>query len=232
MVMIAGAAVALLAAAGVGAFALRGGGSEPVAAQSQAGPATEESTAIATALGTPETAVDANAASNITENVAVAEMDPQASDQAEAREELRSERAKSAAAEAKLAAMRKAAAKTPAAPSAPGAATKANGKTAAADKAKTASTASKPVSAAKLAQFNTTVDAARALAKVAMRSRNRENAALARNYDKYLKTLKDSGRGVKTDKEADSLIKQANQTRAYIQFLLKQDGSQPAPKPA
>jgi hypothetical protein len=66
------------------------------------------------------------------------------------------------------------------------------------------------------------VDNARALAKVAMRSPNRENAALARNYDKYLKTLKASGRGIKTDKEADALIKQANQTRAYIQFLLKQ----------
>jgi hypothetical protein len=57
-----------------------------------------------------------------------------------------------------------------------------------------------------------------------MRSRNRENAALARKYDQYLKTLKASGRGIKTDKEADSMIKQANQTRAYIQFLLKQEG--------
>ena len=178
---------------------------------------------MATALGTPETAVDANFASNASEEAAAAETDQQASDQADAREELRSERAKATAAEAKLAALRKAAAKSAAAPAAPGAATKASGKTAAADK--TASTAPKPVSATKLAQFNTTVDAARALAKVAMRSRNRENAALARNYDKYLKTLKDSGRGIKTDKEADSLIKQANQTRAYIQFLLKQDTS-------
>ena len=28
--------------------------------------------------------------------------------------------------------------------------------------------------------------------------------------------------GIKSDKEADRLIKQANQTRAYIQFLSKQ----------
>ena len=69
--------------------------------------------------------------------------------------------------------------------------------------------------------------ASRALAKVAMRSRNRENAALARNYDKYLKTLKDSGRGIKTDKEADRLIKQANQTKAYIVFLQKQSSQTP-----
>jgi lipoprotein-anchoring transpeptidase ErfK/SrfK len=103
-------------------------------------------------------------------------------------------------------------------------AAKATADKAKADKAKTASAASKPVSAMKLAQFNTSVDSARALAKVAMRSHNRENAALAKNYDKYLKTLKDSGRGVKTDKELDALIKQANQTRAYIQFLLKQGG--------
>ena len=48
------------------------------------------------------------------------------------------------------------------------------------------------------------------------------NAGLARNYDSYLANLKDSGRGVKSDKEADRLIKQANQTKAYIVFLNKQ----------
>jgi hypothetical protein len=46
---------------------------------------------------------------------------------------------------------------------------------------------------------------------------------MAKNYDKYLKTLKDSIRGVQSDKEADKLIKEANQTRAYIQFLLRQN---------
>ncbi len=32
-------------------------------------------------------------------------------------------------------------------------------------------------------------------------------------------------RGVKSDKEADRLIKQANQTKAYIVFLQKQSSS-------
>jgi hypothetical protein len=44
---------------------------------------------------------------------------------------------------------------------------------------------------------------------------------LAKNYDQYLKTLKDSMRGIQSDKEADKLIKQANQTRAYIKYLLR-----------
>ena len=230
MAMIAGAAVAVLAVAGVGAYALSGGGSEPVASESQIAAAPDNSAAAAAALGTAEMSAEANAAAeaeNAAANVAAAE---QAADDSDAAAEaLRAERAKAAAAEAKLAAIRKAAVKSAAASSATAtktaAAKKAAAKTAADEKAsaKTAAAASKPVSATKLAQFNTTVDNARALAKVAMRSPNRENAALARNYDKYLKTLKASGRGIKTDKEADSMIKQANQTRAYIQFLLKQN---------
>jgi hypothetical protein len=60
------------------------------------------------------------------------------------------------------------------------------------------------------------------MAKQAMRSSNSQNVQLAKNYDQYLKTLKDSMRGVDTDKDADKLIKQANQTRAYIQYLLRQ----------
>ena len=217
--VMAGVAVAVLAAAGVGAFAFRGGGSEPAADEVQIAAVPDNSAATAAALGTADMGAEANAlsaAENAAGNAAAAE---QASKDSEAAEALRIERAKAAAAEAKLAAARKAAAKS-AAGTATAAARKATSKTAT-TAAKTASTADKPVSAAKLAQFNTSVDNARALAKVAMRSRNRENAALARNYDKYLKTLKDSGRGIKTDKEADSLIKQANQTRAYIQFLLK-----------
>ena len=224
MAVMAGIAVAVLAAAGVGAFAFRGGDSDGTADEVQIAAAPDNSAATAAALGTAEMGAEANAlseAQNAADNAAVAE---EASEDSDAAEALRIERARAAAAEAKLAAARKAAAKK-ATTTAPGSATKTAGKTAAADKAsaKTAAAAAKPVSATKLAQFNTAVDNARALAKVAMRSRNRENAALARNYDKYLKTLKDSGRGIKTDKEADSLIKQANQTRAYIQFLLKQD---------
>lgn len=60
------------------------------------------------------------------------------------------------------------------------------------------------------------------MAKQAMRSSNRQNAQMAKNYDKYLKTLRDSMRGIESDREADKLIKQANQTKAYIQFLLRE----------
>jgi hypothetical protein len=60
------------------------------------------------------------------------------------------------------------------------------------------------------------------MAKQVMRSGNSQNAALARSYDANLKTLRDSIRGVSSDREADRLIKQAQQTRAYVQFLVKQ----------
>jgi non-specific serine/threonine protein kinase len=78
------------------------------------------------------------------------------------------------------------------------------------------------VSAAKLQQFYGVVDSARSMAKQVMRSSNSANAQLARSYDSNLKTLRDSIRGVSSDREADRLIKQANQTRAYVQFLAKQ----------
>lgn len=55
-----------------------------------------------------------------------------------------------------------------------------------------------------------------------MRSRNSENARLAKTYDANLRTLRDSIRGIQSDREADRLIKQANQTRAYVQFLDRQ----------
>ena len=73
-----------------------------------------------------------------------------------------------------------------------------------------------------MAQFNSIVADGRSMAKRVMRSGNSQNAQLARNYDKYLATLKDSMRGIDSDREADRLIKQASQTRAYIQFLDKQ----------
>ena len=55
-----------------------------------------------------------------------------------------------------------------------------------------------------------------------MHSGNSQNAKLARTYDANLKTLRDSIRGVQSDREADRLIKQASQTRAYVNFLAKQ----------
>jgi len=78
------------------------------------------------------------------------------------------------------------------------------------------------VSRAKLSQFYSIVDDARAMAKTVMRSKNSQNAQLARSYDANLKTLRDSIRGVNSDKEADRLIKQATLTRSYVEFLAKQ----------
>ena len=78
------------------------------------------------------------------------------------------------------------------------------------------------VSSATLSQFNATVDDARAMAKRVIRSGSGQNVQLAKNYDSYLKTLKASMRGIETEREAQKLLKQANQTRAYITFLEKQ----------
>jgi len=86
------------------------------------------------------------------------------------------------------------------------------------------------VSPAKMAQFNGIVDGARSMARQVIQmgsgstaSQTRKaNAQLAKNYDKSLATLKDSMRGVNSDREADRLIKQANQTKAYIVFLNRQ----------
>ena len=95
-----------------------------------------------------------------------------------------------------------------------------------------ATTATTGVSAGKMAQLNGIIDGARSMAKQVIQmgggganATRKANAGMARNYDSYLKNLKDSGRGVKSDKEADRLIKQANQTKAYIVFLNKQSSS-------
>jgi hypothetical protein len=78
------------------------------------------------------------------------------------------------------------------------------------------------VSPATLAQFNSTVDGARAMARDVMRSGQGQNVDTAKNYDKYLKTLKDSMRGIQTEREAQRLLKQADQTRGYIASLQRQ----------
>ena len=54
----------------------------------------------------------------------------------------------------------------------------------------------------------------------------KENAKLARNYDRYLVNLKDSFRGVTSDREADRLIADAKKTNAYLAFLVKQSNAQ------
>jgi non-specific serine/threonine protein kinase len=221
--VMAGAAVAVLAVVGVGALTLRGGGSQPEVNAVQITPQSTDSAATVAALGPQQQATDTNAAAaNLTGNAA-AQVAQQASDQANATEALRTEKAKTAAAEAQLAALKKAQARAAQAQAIPGAptppTTKAERKAAA---AQMASSAGGGVSAAKLGQFNATVDEARSMAKQVMRSSNGQNVQLAKNYDQYLKTLKDSMRGVQSDKEADKLIKQANQTKAYIQYLLRQ----------
>ena len=78
------------------------------------------------------------------------------------------------------------------------------------------------ISPAKMAQFNSIIAEGRGLAKQVRRAGNGPNADLAKNYDKYLVTLKDSMRGVTTDAGAAQLIRQASQTRAYLQFLARQ----------
>ena len=221
--MMAGGAVALLAVIGAGAFALRGGDPDPATATQSAAPVANDSAATISALGDAN-AVAAAPVANAVENAAVPEATDQAGDDAE-RAALRAERAKAAATEAQLAALRKANAKAAAAKAAPSTAlakAKAGAEPKAGPAASTAASKTGEVSPAKLAQFHATVDQARSMAKQAMRSSNRQNAQLARNYDSYLKTLKDSMRGIRSDKEADKLIRQANETKAYIQFLLKQ----------
>jgi hypothetical protein len=217
-VMMAGAALAVLAIAGVGALTLRGGSSGPEAAGPQVAPSADNSPGTIAALGAADGTTDANAAAN----AAVAETQP--TPEANAADALRSEKTKAAAAEAQLAALKKAAARAASAGAAPGAATAStrNDKAAAAAALAASSAATTAgVSPAKMAQFNASVDEGRSMAKQAMRSGNQQNAQLAKNYDKYLKTLKDSMRGIESDKEADKLIRQANQTKAYIQFLLR-----------
>ena len=54
----------------------------------------------------------------------------------------------------------------------------------------------------------------------------KSNAQLAKNYDKYLANVADSARGANTDAEFDRLIKQANQTKAYIVFLHRQSSQE------
>lgn len=219
MAIMAGIGVAVLAVAGVGALTLRGG-SSPEAAPSELAATTNDDPATVAALG-GSTEGAANTAANASENAAA----PPTTEDSTTADALRREAAKAAAAEAQLAALKKAQAKTagaqPAAGTQTAAAQKPNGKSAAAAAASGSSSAA-GVSPAKLAQFYSIVDDARSTAKKVMRKGNSQNAALARNYDSNLKTLRDSMRGIQSDKEADRLIKQANLTRSYVQFLAQQ----------
>ena len=76
------------------------------------------------------------------------------------------------------------------------------------------------VSAGKMAQFNAVIDDGRSLARqVIGLNNNPAEVTMAKNYDKYLRTLKDSMRGIKSDRDAERLIAQARQTRAYLVYL-------------
>ncbi len=94
-----------------------------------------------------------------------------------------------------------------------------------------AATASAAPSASKIAQIRSVVATGRSKAKqvIAMGSGGSEtrkaNAKLARNYDKYLANVSDSLRGARTDRELEQLLKEANQTKAYVDFLYKQSSS-------
>ena len=222
--LIAAAAVGVLALAGGGFYMMRGGSKPQTAAESLEIPGPVASAPEAAAAP----ATDTNGVVGETENAGAAEaaQQPAADAQAEA---LRKEQARTAAAEARLQAIQKAQAKAAQLqakngalatnPKKPGAKTA----TAAAEtNTVSASSSGGGVSSAKLSQFYSIVDDARSMAKRVMRSNNTQNAALARSYDANLKTLRDSMRGINSEKEADRLIAQAKQTRAYVQFLVKQ----------
>jgi hypothetical protein len=217
------AGVAALLVAGVGGWAMLGrGGPETSQNTSQSVPAVD--TSVLQAPATPE----ANAAApteqpttNEAQPVATpATPTPPSTDQAKELDKLRKEAAKAAATQARLDALRRAQAKA----AAQQASTQitATPKPAKSAPSSASSSSGGGVSGAKLAQLDSIVDDARSMAKRVMRSNNSANVALARNYDANLKTLKASARGVSSDKELDRLIKQANQTRAYVQFLVKQ----------
>jgi len=176
--------------------------------------------------GADQNATDVNAAGNEAGAVAP-DAAAQASTQTNSADALKKEQAKAAAAEARLAAIQKAQAKAAAAQRAGSTpeVTRTPTKSASASSSSSSSaseSSSGGVSSAKLSQFYGIVDSARGMARQVMRSGNSQNAALARSYDANLKTLRDSIRGVSSDREADRLIKQAQQTRAYVQFLVKQ----------
>ena len=105
--------------------------------------------------------------------------------------------------------------------------------TAATNTAAASSTSSSTsLSPAKTAQFNSIIDSGRGMARQVMRFEKsgtpaqKENAKLAKGYDRYLVNLKDSFRGVTSDREADRLIGDARKTNAYLTFLVKQSNAQ------
>jgi serine/threonine protein kinase len=219
--LVAGIAVVVLAGSGVGALMMRGGNSAPSAATENVQTVPANSAAVTASLDATQPAPDSNAAAA---NTAAAAPAQPSADQASAAQALETEKAKAAAAQAQLEALKKAQAKAAQASGTLAAAKnhKAGSKTATAETAEITQTPATGVSSAKLNQFYTIVDGALSMTKRVIHSGNSQNAALARTYDANLRTLRDSMRGIQSDREADRLIKQASQTRAYVEFLAKQ----------
>jgi hypothetical protein len=214
--VLAGLGVALAAVVTMGIFTLRGGGEADPGASQLTAVGADNSAATQAAVGPVAGTADANGV--LAEQNAAAPAEAQPGAQAPAEDALAKEKAKSAAAEAKLAALKKAQAKA-AAPTTIKTATAAkNGKAATAE---ITATPDAGVSSATLSRFNATVDDARGLAKQVMRGGGGP-ADTARSYDKYLKTLKASMGGIQTEKDAQRLLKQAEQTRGYIVLLQRQ----------
>jgi predicted Ser/Thr protein kinase len=225
MVLVGGAAAAVLAIVGVGAMTMRGSGQDPELTTANAG-AINSPGPSASAASAPGAAGDVGEVANDGSPAAAEAAHQAPAPTANAVAELQAEKAKTAAAQAQLEALKKAAAKSQEAamPGAPKLAKNAKGKSAATTDVADVSDAA--VSSGTVSQFNATVDDARSMAKKVMRSGSGQNVQLARNYDAYLKTLKDSMRGIQTESEAQKLLKQANQTRAYVVFLQKQTQGQ------
>ncbi len=220
--VLVGLGVALVALLGTGYLTVRSAWNTGGADSSQlTTTGTDNSAATQAVLGPADGSVDVNAATAEENAAAPAEAEPTA--QATAQQALEKEKAKSAAAEAKLEALRKAQAKAAGAPTGPkmAAATK-TGKAATTEIIATPDAA---VSSGTLSRFNATVDDARSLAREVMRGGGAP-AGTARSYDKYLKTLKASMGGISSEKEAQRLLKQAEQTRGYIALLQRQQAQQ------
>jgi serine/threonine protein kinase len=220
MMLVGGIAAALVGIVGVGALTMRGGSrTEPQAPQVNAinslGP--EGSASTGAPAATDETTVD-----NAALNAPTPDAATQTSAQANTAQALAAEKAKTAAMQAQLAAAKKAASKASAAPAAPGTLLAGKKGSGGASTPEIIATPEGSASAGTVSQINSTIDDARSMAKQVMRSQTGQNVQLAKNYDSYLRTLKDSVRGVQSEKEAQKLLKQASQTRQYIVFLQKQ----------
>ncbi|MDV3258529.1 MAG: protein kinase [Sphingomonas sp.] len=98
--------------------------------------------------------------------------------------------------------------------------------------APSSSSSTAAASPAKRSQLNSIISSGRSMAKEVIRmgsggtATQKENARLARNYEKYLANVADSARGATTDRDYDELITKANQTKAYIVFLHRQSSQE------